>query len=230
MKTKLTTLIGILLLLELTTQLVPIALLGTLFEFPDILREPASYALQLFRQHQSNIVSSYYIFMFSSILYLPLTALIKTNAQIKNFSPLQIGLFQFSGIATAIFQTIGFCRWIILTPFLSDTYFDTNTTEATKRTIELIYETMNHYAGMTIGEHLGFIAMGCWTILLTQLLEGKRWFRITGQLIGLTLIVATAEQFGGKHAELFGQLNFLANTLWSIWILILAILFFRGRV
>ena len=87
MKTKLTTIVGIFLLLELMAQLIPFAVLSALFEFPDILRQPASYALPLFRQHQSAIVPTYYIFMFSSLLYLPLTASFQNKrANQKSFS------------------------------------------------------------------------------------------------------------------------------------------------
>ncbi len=229
MNKKLNILIGILLIVELITQLFAISVLGSYFEFPDILRQPASVALKLFHQNQAIIVPAYYVFMVSSILYLPITALIKTRAQSISPNQLWINLFQFSGIATAIFQVIGFCRWIIVLPFLSDTYFDKNTTDSVKLMIELIYETLNHYAGMTIGEHLGFIAMGCWTIALTKVVEMGRWLKVFGQLIGFLLIAATIEQFGGTAAPLFGVLNFIANTFWTAWILLLSIHFLRSK-
>ncbi|MCE2995467.1 MAG: DUF4386 domain-containing protein [Cyclobacteriaceae bacterium] len=229
MNKKLNILIGILLIVELIAQLFPIAVLGSHFEFPDILRQPASVALKLFHQNQAIIVPAYYAFMASSILYLPITALIKTRVQSFPNDQLWIGLFQFSGIATAIFQVIGLCRWILVVPFLSDAYFDKNTSDSIKPMIELIYETLNHYAGMTIGEHLGFIAMGCWTIALTKVIELGRWLQVTGQLIGFLLIAPTIEQFGGTAAPLFGVLNFIANTFWTVWILLLSIHFLRSK-
>ncbi|MFY8037416.1 MAG: DUF4386 domain-containing protein [Cyclobacteriaceae bacterium] len=229
MNKKLNILIGIFLIVELIAQLFAIAVLGSHFEFPDILRQPASVALKLFHQNQAIIVPAYYVFMVSSILYLPITALIKTRAQSISTNQLWINLFQFSGIATAIFQVIGFCRWIIVLPFLSDTYFDKNTSDSVKQMIELIYETLNHYAGMTIGEHLGFIAMGCWTFALTKVVDMGKWLKVFGQLIGFLLIAATIEQFGGTAAPLFGVLNFIANTLWTVWILLLSIHFLRSK-
>jgi hypothetical protein len=226
MKTK--RIIGILLIIELVAQLLPIAVLGANFEFPDVLRKPAAYSLTLFHQNQNVIVPAYYLFMISSLLFLPITALIKTHAKSKELDASWINLFQLAGIATAVFQVIGFCRWIFLMPFLSNQYFSAEATATSKQIIEFIYDTMNRYAGMTIGEHLGFLGMGFWTIALTRVVELNKWMKVTGIIIGSLIIIATAEQFGGSYANLFGQLNFLVNTLWTLWIVIVAIRFFKA--
>ncbi len=77
---------------------------------------------------------------------------------------------------------------------------------------------LNRYAGMSVGEHLGFIAMGFWTICLGSILmkhpKFELWVGYFGIPIGLLLIASTAEHFGGAFASIFGILNFLANTLW----------------
>jgi len=225
MKTK--RIIGILLTIELVAQLLPIAVLGANFEFPDVLRKPAAYSLTLFHQNQNVIVPAYYLFMISSLLYLPITALIKTHAKSKELDASWINLFQLAGIATAVFQVIGFCRWVFLIPFLSNQYFSADATAASKQIIEFVYETMNRYAGMTIGEHLGFLGMGCWTIVLTRVVDLKKWIKLSGISIGLLIIIATAEQFGGVYANFFTRLNFIANTLWILWIIVVSIRFFK---
>ncbi len=114
----------------------------------------------------------------------------------------------------AVFQAIGFSRWVFVIPLLAEQYGQQPTQQPT---IALLYETLNRYTGMTVGEHLGFLAMGCWTILLALLLLRsrvvKRWLGALG------LLVSTGEHFGGPSAELYGTINFLANTGWSVWML-----------
>lgn len=79
------------------------------------------------------------------------------------------------------------------------------------------------YLGIHIGEHLGFLAMGSWTICLALLLPKcghfSRWFATTGLLTGLLIIISVGEHFGTSLSALFGLLNFGANTLWTIWLL-----------
>ena len=108
------------------------------------------------------------------------------------------------GITTAIFQGIGFMRWIFMMPYLNEAY---HTQPDAKALVTIVYEMMNHYAGMSIGEHLGFIAMGSWTLLLGIIpinhAQFKRWLGYVGLLTD--------------------TLNFIANVLWSIWLVAVAV-------
>ena len=211
----------ILLVLEFVAVIVPVIILGSKFNFPDILRQPAENAFTLFKQNQSAIIFGYYIFVISSLLYIPLSySLHKTLINSKSKFALQI--FKGLGITTAIFQCIGFIRWIFMMPFLTKQYFEH---PEQKNTIALIYETLNLYAGTSIGEHLGFIAMGFWTICLGIIIikhpNFNKLLGYTAIFIGILLLVSLAEGFVKNFASIFGQINFIANTLWSIWILIL---------
>lgn len=210
---------------EIIAVVLPVIILGKYFEFPDILREPAHKGMLLFKENQSIIVPSYYLFMFSGLLYIPLSAfLLRAFESSKNTLLSQI--FMTLGICTAIFQSIGFSRWIFVIPFLVEQYFKE---ESNRAMIELIYESLNRYVGMTIGEHLGFIAMGFWTLALANLQPYQSWIRISGWMIGLLLLLSTLEHFGGNYAPYFGFLNFLANTLWSFWLLALGIMILRNQ-
>jgi Domain of unknown function (DUF4386) len=218
-----------LLLAMMITVTAPVIILGANFNFPDILRQPAANAFELFRENQTIIVFGYYIFLLSSLLFIPLTIILqKTLYQTKNKTALH--LFFGFGLATAIFQCIGFVRWIFVMPFLTESYF--NNPESQK-TITIIYEMLNRYAGMSIGEHLGFLVMGCWTICLGFMLlkhsKFKTWVGFSGIPIGLCLIISTAEHFGGALSSIFADLNMMANTLWNFWLIVIAFFMFRMR-
>ncbi|MBC7846069.1 MAG: DUF4386 domain-containing protein, partial [Flavobacterium sp.] len=123
-----------------------------------------------------------------------------------------------------VFQSIGFIRWIFVMPYLTQTYFEQ---PAAQQTVSMLYEMLNRYAGESIGEHLGFITMGFWTIVLGVLITSvngfKKWLGYTGVLTGALIIVSVAEHFGGRYAPVFGSINFVANGIWSIWLMVLAI-------
>lgn len=215
-----------LLIAEVIAVTVPVGVLSATFRFPDILREPATVALPLFAANQSRIVPAYYMFMLSALLYLPLSVLLRryvAASASRTGGELLVGL----GLATALFQAIGFSRWLFTVPYLSDTYAHATGDEPLQTSIGLLYNALNNYAGMTIGEHLGFLAMGGWTICLSVQLPKRglfsRWFSGAGMLTGILLIASVGEHFGTSLSGTFGLINFLANTIWTLWLLLLAL-------
>jgi hypothetical protein len=211
-----------LLIAEVITVIIPVIVLGRYFNFPDILRQPAETAFTLFRDNQSQIVAGYYVFLMSALLYIPLTIAIRKLFE-QSTDKLLLQSFSSLGLATAVFQSIGFIRWIFTMPYLTNTYF---LEPESKQSVTIIYEMLNRYAGMSIGEHLGFLAMGSWTILLGIILlksnQASKWLSYLGILTGILLIVSACEHFGGQNASLFGTINFVANVIWTFLLLGLA--------
>jgi hypothetical protein len=206
--------IAILMLLEINLQTTAVFILRKNFDFPDVLGKPANEVLELFYANQESIVIGYYLFLLSSLLYIPLTALLAVNIseRIKQKSTWKIMLIS-SGLATAIFQSIGFSRWIFTIPELVNQYMNTSVDARTRQNIELTFTVMNTYSGMTVGEHLGFITMAVWTCsvaIISPLAKVYKWAGITTALL---ILLSIAENFGGHRASLFGQLNLIANML-----------------
>lgn len=217
----------LLLLAMVVTITAPVIILGASFNFPSILREPAAAAFALFRENQTIIIFGYYIFLLSSLLFIPLT-LVLQKVLFQTKSKTALNLFAGFGLATAIFQCIGFVRWIFVMPFLTKSYFDK---PESQQTITIIYEMLNRYAGMSIGEHLGFLVMGFWTICLGLILlqhpSFNKWIGVIGVIIGVWLIASILEHFGGLFSSIFADINMAANTLWTLWLLLIAVFIFR---
>ncbi|WP_310397896.1 DUF4386 family protein [Hymenobacter sp.] len=220
-----------LLVLEAVLVTVPVAVLSHHFHFPAVLREPAAVALPLFRASQGFIVPAYYVFVLSALLYVPLSyALRRALAPAAGPArPLGSRLLAGLGLATALLQSLGFSRWVFAVPLLSAQYAAPDGTDTTRRAVALLYDLLNRYAGLTVGEHLGFLAMAAWTGCLAGLVwQGRGRSRLATGLaaaglgLALALALSVGEHFGGPNAPAFAQLNLVANTVWTGWVLGLA--------
>lgn len=215
---------ALLLILEALTVTTAVIILGKYFHFPDVLRQPAHVAFELFKAHGEMVRPGYYAFLISALIYIPLSISLKNKFLLHQGNKTMADMLLATGVATAIFQSVGFVRWIFIMPYLTGTYFRN---PEHRVVAAVIYETMNRYAGLSIGEHLGFLAMGSWTLILAAFLSKddglRKWLGFTGMLIGALMLISVLEHFGGANAASFGFLNFLANAAWTVWITALAI-------
>jgi hypothetical protein len=214
---------GGLLLAEVVLQLIAFNTLAAEFDFPDILRQPAGIAITKFLAKESSIVPAYYVFLLSSLVYIPLSYWL--SASLGQKDSLVNRLLEAMGVTTSIFQSIGFVRWIFLMPYLAHQWQDN---VSMRQMTEAIYELMNRYAGQSIGEHLGFILMASWTFILSYMVVRQsnlmdQILGVVGMLLAITILVSTAENFGGPNAPLLGIINLVSNIGWSVWAIVLGI-------
>lgn len=91
------------------------------------------------------------------------------------------------------------------------------------------------YLGVGIGEHLGYLATGLWTILIAASIASSAlvpgWMAIVGVVIGIALLVGTLEFVGPNEPhgwELAGTIVPIAYIAWSIWLVALGVLLLVG--
>ena len=130
------------------------------------------------------------------------------------------------GVLTGIFQVLGFIRWPIVVPY----FVDAMNSGLSMETIAFVEGMLNRYAGMALGEHLGFLCQAIWTIglgitMLKQDLFDSRlgW---AGVGIGLLSVLMALEPLGGKLA-VFGELTWPVMGAWLIWLVLMAISLLR---
>lgn len=98
------------------------------------------------------------------------------------------------GIVAGLAQTIGFLRWPFLVPFLSEAYLAPGASEAQQAAAAMVFEAFHRYAGMAVGEHLGYLSTSMWTFLVALLmLRSQRFGRWLG-LSGMALALARAAE------------------------------------
>lgn len=191
--------------------------LAPLFGFPDILRAPAAERLAAFRAHEGAIVAGYYAMALSGLTQIALAVLGHRSLAARD-TTLALGALV-AGVLGGAWQAMGFIRWAITVPFLAAAMAEA--TGETARTVELLEGLLNRYAGMAVGEHLGFVGQGLWTLLFAAAAFASkslpRALCVTGWLFGVAFLAASLEQLGGPFAAL-GQITTPLTAAWFAWL------------
>jgi len=203
--------------------------LGRAFDYPNILRKEPDEILRRFATGGSGLLWRWQALLVSALAMLPLVALL---AVVLAAPPSLTALAIVIGAAAALVQTLGLARWPFAVPELARRYVaaDGPDAEATRRTIELIFATLHRLLGVGIGEHLGYLLTGLWTLLVaasilsTAVLPG--WLGAIGLPIGVALLVGTLEFVGPNEKSgwpLAGTIVPIAYIAWSLWLVALGV-------
>jgi hypothetical protein len=208
--------------------------LGRAFDYPNILRKEPDEILRRFAAGGSGLILRWEALLLSALAMLPLAVLV--TVALGPPAPLAVASVVI-GSAAALVQGLGLVRWPFAVPELARRYIAADGPEAaaTRRTIEVVFATLHRLLGVGIGEHLGYLLTGLWTLLVagsimsTSVLPG--WLGLIGIAIGLALLVGTLE-FVGPNEErgwpLAGTIVPIAYIAWSIWLIALGVGFILG--
>ena len=56
-------------------------------------------------------------------------------------------------------------RWPFLVPYLTRADADADVSPARRETIDIVFQSFNRYLGVAVGEHLGYLFTGGWSVL-----------------------------------------------------------------
>ena len=188
------------------------------FEYPDILREPASYVLRTFDPGASGLVAIWYEFTLIAVLFIPLVVLVD-KALARQDAP-YMAVATIFGVFAGVVQFLGLIRWPFLVPYLADVYLEPASSEATRESAAAVFEAFNRYAGAAVGENLGYLFTGLWTILVALAMFGsalpfRRWLSLLGMVSAAGVLVGTLEPAGFEAAANIVVVGYI---LWSIWL------------
>jgi hypothetical protein len=102
---------------------------------------------------------------------------------------------------------------------------------ARRHAVETVFTTLHRLLGVGVGEHLGYLFTGLWTlavaasVVTTAVLPG--WIGWIGVPIGLALLVGTLEFVGPNEPEgwpLAGMIVPIAYVVWSLWLIAMGVL------
>ena len=229
--------------LERTTGLLLIALpvafnlffflLGRTFGYPDILRQPTSENFRRFRAGGTGLRLIWHGFALTAVAFAPVAILMGQVLTADNLAVVPTATM--FGVLAAVVQFFGLIRWPYLVPFLARTDGDPAATDATRAAVEAVFQALHRTLGVAMGEHLGYLFTGLWTVLIgvamTESTTFDAWLGWPGVALGIALIVGSAE-FAGPFEEegwsLAGKLVPVAYGLWSLWLLVAGVTLLVG--
>jgi hypothetical protein len=179
--------------------------LGSIFNYPDVLDEPAGKILASFSAHETAVSGWFIVLAFSAALLAPIAigvGRISTSRAMRIAVPV--------GIAAAAVQVIGLLRWPVLVPgYAADGNRDA-------------FTTAHDVLGVALGETLGYLLTGIWTVLVVVAL-GRRfaggWFGLLGGASAALVLVGV---LGPLDIAGVDAANFIGYILWSVWLIAFA--------
>ena len=201
---------------------VAFTVLGSVFNYPDILKEPVDEILTAFRASQAAVTGWFAVMAAVRRLVRPdrhrgRPALRPTA---RCASPCR------SGIAAAVVQVIGLSRWPLLVPgYAADA---TSSDPAVAAAARDAFETAHHMLGNLIGETFGYAVHR----RLDAARAAPRW---AGPIAGRWFTALGAAPRCSSLAGVLSPLdlpmldtaNFVGYVLWSVWLVAFAVLLLR---
>ena len=160
----------------------------------------------------------WYAFAFSAVLFTPVPVLVQQVFQPD--APWYLVAGTAMGVLAGAVQFLGLIRWPFLVPSLADNYTQPESTQATRDSVVVVFQAFHRYAGVAIGEHLGYIFTSTWTILLCMAIVATDLvhplFGWLGIVPAIGVLMGVFEETGFKPA---GAINAISYILWSVWLI-----------
>src|SRR3954469_2260721 len=181
-----------LLILAAVLANVGFAALGSIFDYPDVLDEPAGDVLASFREHQGAVGAWFTVLAISAAMLAPIAVGVgRLSARREMRVAVSVG------IAAALVQVVGLLRWPILVPGWAATAAGDDPVAAANA--RAAFGTANRVLGNLIGETGGYLLTAAWTLLVLAALGSAfsgRWFTALGSASAVLVLAGVLSPLG----------------------------------
>jgi Domain of unknown function (DUF4386) len=208
-------------------------LLQSRFEYPDILRQPTAEVLTKFQDGGSGLVAIWYIFTLTAVFFIPIAVLVH-QVLAPQEAPALLWIATAFGLVAGVAQALGFLRWPFLVPHLATAYLAPGASEAEKAAAGMVFQAFHRYAGIAVGEHLGFLSTSVWTFLISLHMVDSpifgrsvgRWLGWSGMVLAIGVATGLLEPAGAEWA---GTVNAISYMAWSVWLIVVGVVLLARR-
>jgi hypothetical protein len=192
--------------------------LGSVFQYPQILKSPTADILDLYRQHQGAVMAWFLVLMIRAALLAPagiLLGRLAGGSRGRWIARL--------GVVAAAVQVIGLSRWVLLVPAISSDATDPAKTADAHRTFELVHT----WLGTVLGETIGYALTAAFTVLVTLAITrttAPRWMTWLGYTSAALIATGVLVPLGLHAATLT---NFAGYVAWCLWLIAMAVILWR---
>lgn len=191
------------------------------FDYPEVLRRPTAEVLDRFRAGGTRLVLTWWAFALCAIAFLPTSVLLATGMGEVD-APLR-AVMGALGVLAGVVQLIGLVRWSFVVPWLAREA--EGAPPARAEAIDVAFQVLNRSLGVAVGEHLGYLLTGAWSVLVgvAALQPGglPGWLGVVGIVVGAALVLCSLEFVGPFERtgwRLAGALTPVAYLAWSLWL------------
>ena len=125
---------------------------------------------------------------------------------------------------------LGVLRWVYLVPSHARTFADPDVEAGQREATVAVFRAMHQFLGVGIGEHLGYLFTGIWSVLIGVAILGRdavpTWMGWIGIVVGAGLVVGSAEFLGPNEEDgwsIAGAAIPILYIAWSLWLLAMGI-------
>jgi hypothetical protein len=190
--------------------------LGSVFNYPDVLDEPAGQVLAAFRDNRGTVSGWFSVLALSAALLAPIAIGV---GRLSSQRAMRIAVPV--GIIAAVVQVIGLLRWPILVPGYASDAASTNAGVAAAARDS--FTTASDVLGTALGETLGYLLTAAWTVLVVVALGRRyagRWLQVLGAGSAVLVLGGVLSPLG---LPVIDTANFFGYVLWSLWLIALAV-------
>ena len=134
------------------------------------------------------------------------------------------------GVLAGLVQMLGLLRWVYLVPALARADADPSLTPAQREANAIVFQAMHQYLGVGVGEHLGYLFTGIWSVLIgVGVIQGTvlpSWLGWPGIVVGAGIAICSAEFLGPNQERgwaLAGAAIPILYVAWSLWLLAMGV-------
>ena len=190
--------------------------LGSIFDYPAVLKHPAAEILTSFREHQSGVTTWFLILTVSAALLAPAGILL--GRLIGGTAGRGVAII---GVAAAVVQVVGLSRWVLLIPGVSADALDPATAAAAVDR----FTGLHFWLGTIVGETVGYALTATFTVLVVRAVAAPTWVRILGYASAGLIATGVIIPLGVGVASLT---NFAGYVLWCLWLIVMAVVLWRA--
>jgi uncharacterized protein DUF4386 len=181
--------------------------------------DSAAESFEAYRQHSLPIFLTFYGGMLAGVLLILAAPLLYLSFATRRSPWLRVAATcqALAGLMLALSAS----RWLVVLPILQKQYSDGNASAATRAAIDVAYETISYFLGITLGEHLFAILIGVstliWATHVVRFSPRRRWIGRLGMVGGIGWLLGSIEQLDLDLAQYFIVFLPVGAIVWVIW-------------
>lgn len=199
--------------------------LSSTFEWPDILREPASVVLPAFVAGGPSLVWTWFATAWTyAILAVPILLL---PAVIQRRDDQALRAATYIGVASVLLALIGFLRWVFVVPPLANSYVNGDATA--KAAVDAAWMAQHQFGGALLGEHLGQLLAIAWSVTISVIIVRTRvlprGLGITGLVVSLLYLLNQGDVLATAVPgfPIWDLAGLIGSTGWGLWVAALGV-------